>query len=147
MAPVSLYAIGLGRKDTKMQRTALLAGEALADSEILTTVLKASTKRLRPADNRTANVKPGVGEVAVHGDVLAALAVSPRATPSRRSPQPPSSPAVTAIIAGCPTRPLGQPRSSVFPRLTPSAHNLSDVFMGAALGYTVSRFPFCANSR
>src|SRR6202043_1488051 len=48
-APVSLYAIGLFRKDSKMQRTALLAGEAVADAEILTTVLKDATKRVRPA--------------------------------------------------------------------------------------------------
>jgi hypothetical protein len=31
-APVSLYAIGLIRKDSKMQRTALFAGEAVADA-------------------------------------------------------------------------------------------------------------------
>src|SRR6266481_8411026 len=44
-APASLYVIGLVRKDAKMQRTALLAGEALADAEILTTVLKDATAR------------------------------------------------------------------------------------------------------
>ena len=48
-APVSLYGIGLIRRDSKMQRTALLAGEAVADAEILTTVLKDATKRVRPA--------------------------------------------------------------------------------------------------
>jgi Mn2+/Fe2+ NRAMP family transporter len=40
VAPVSFYAAGLVRKDSKMQRTALLAGEAVADAEILTTVFK-----------------------------------------------------------------------------------------------------------
>jgi membrane-associated phospholipid phosphatase len=49
VAPISLYAFGLIRKDAKMQRTALLAGEAVADAEILTTVLKDATKRARPA--------------------------------------------------------------------------------------------------
>jgi hypothetical protein len=39
-APASLYVIGLVRKDAKMQRTALLAGEAVANAEILTTILK-----------------------------------------------------------------------------------------------------------
>ena len=38
--PASLYAIGLIRKDSKMQRTALLAGEAMADTAIVQTVLK-----------------------------------------------------------------------------------------------------------
>ena len=33
--PASLYAIGLIRKDSKMQHTALLAGEAMADAAIL----------------------------------------------------------------------------------------------------------------
>jgi hypothetical protein len=32
-----------------MQRTALLAGEAVADAGIVTTLLKATTKRVRPA--------------------------------------------------------------------------------------------------
>jgi hypothetical protein len=48
--PISLYAVGWLRKDSKMQRTALFAGEAVADAEILTTVLKAATRRLRPSD-------------------------------------------------------------------------------------------------
>ena len=42
-APASLYVIGLVRKDAKMQRTALLAGEAVANAEILTTILKDAT--------------------------------------------------------------------------------------------------------
>ena len=49
VAPASLYVIGLVRKDSKMQRTALLAGEAVVDAEIVTTVLKDATKRVRPA--------------------------------------------------------------------------------------------------
>ena len=49
VAPASLYVIGLVRKDSKMERTALLAGEAVADAEIVTTVLKDATKRVRPA--------------------------------------------------------------------------------------------------
>ena len=47
--PASLYAIGLIRRDSKMQHTALLAGEAMADAAILTTVLKDVTKRIKPA--------------------------------------------------------------------------------------------------
>jgi membrane-associated phospholipid phosphatase len=48
-APISLYVAGLIRKDSKMQRTALLAGEAVADSELVTTFLKDATRRVRPA--------------------------------------------------------------------------------------------------
>ena len=47
-APISLYAAGLIGKDSKMTGTALLAAEAVVDSEILTTVLKDSLRRLRP---------------------------------------------------------------------------------------------------
>ena len=48
-APASFYVIGLMRKDLKMRHTALLAGEAVVDAEVLTTVLKDATKRVRPA--------------------------------------------------------------------------------------------------
>ena len=47
--PASLYAVWLIRRDSKMQRTALFAGEAFADAGIMTTLLKATTKRVRPA--------------------------------------------------------------------------------------------------
>lgn len=50
VAPLSLYAAGLIRRDSKMQSTALLAGEAIANAEILTTVMKDIDRRLRPAD-------------------------------------------------------------------------------------------------
>jgi hypothetical protein len=48
-APASFYVVGLIKKDEKAQHTALLAGEAVADAEILTTVLKDATKRVRPS--------------------------------------------------------------------------------------------------
>jgi len=47
--PASPYAMGLIRRDSKMQHTALLAGEAMADAAILTTVLKDATQRFTPA--------------------------------------------------------------------------------------------------
>jgi hypothetical protein len=46
--PASLHAAGPIRRDSKMQRTALFAGEAVADAGIVTTLLKATTKRVRP---------------------------------------------------------------------------------------------------
>src|SRR5262249_38385787 len=47
--PASLYAIGLIHKDSKMQHTALLAGESLADVVIVQTVLKDAARRVKPA--------------------------------------------------------------------------------------------------
>ena len=48
--PAAFLALGLLRKDSKMQRTALLAGEAVANAEILTTVMKDTSRRLRPVE-------------------------------------------------------------------------------------------------
>jgi hypothetical protein len=47
-APVSLYVVGLAQQNSKLQRTALLSGEAVTDVEILTTVLKDINRRVRP---------------------------------------------------------------------------------------------------
>jgi hypothetical protein len=49
IVPVSLYATGLISKDGEMKGTALLQGEAVADSEFVDFVLKDAFKRLRPA--------------------------------------------------------------------------------------------------
>jgi hypothetical protein len=51
--PASLYALGLIRRDSKMQHTALLATESLIDAGILTTVLKDVTNRIAPDRIRT----------------------------------------------------------------------------------------------
>lgn len=48
LVPTSLYITGWARKDSKMEHTALLAGEAVADAEIVVTVLKDVTSRERP---------------------------------------------------------------------------------------------------
>jgi hypothetical protein len=48
IAPLSLYAVGLARRDRKLQHTALLAGEAVLDAEMVTTVLKDIDMRVRP---------------------------------------------------------------------------------------------------
>jgi len=81
---VSLYATGLISKDSKMKGTALLAGEAVADSEILTVVLKDAFKRVRPAAiSPTANFSDTWFEIA--GLCSEATGVCPLATPLRLS--------------------------------------------------------------
>src|SRR5260370_37847123 len=52
--PAAFFAIGLARKDSYAQHTVLLAGEAVLDSEILTSVIKDVDRRFRPA-----SVPPG----------------------------------------------------------------------------------------
>lgn len=137
--PVSLYAAGLIRGDSKMQRTALLAGEAVADAEIVTTVLKDATGRARPASipaggNFSDSWFEGGGSRLrgagsfPSGHTIAAFSVA----------------TVIARRYGnhrwVPYAAYGMAALVGFSRLSLSAHFLSDVFMGGALGYSISRF-------
>jgi membrane-associated phospholipid phosphatase len=139
VAPVSLYTIGLIRKDSKMQQTALLAGEAVADAEIVTTVFKDATKRVRPAgfppkgnlydswfESRGSFLRGNGSFPSGH----AIVAFSVATVIARRYPTHRWIPYVAygaAALVG-------------FSRLSLSAHFLSDVFVGGALGYSISRF-------
>jgi membrane-associated phospholipid phosphatase len=137
--PVSLYAIGLIRRDSKMQRTALLAGEAVADAEVLTTVLKDATKRVRPAGF------PAKGNLydswfESRGSLL-------RGNGSFPSGHTIAAFSVATVIARrygnhrwVPYAAYGMAALVGFSRLSLSSHFLSDVFMGGALGYSISRF-------
>jgi len=134
-APVALYLAGLATKDVKAQRTALLAGEAVANAEILSEALKTVTKRARPASfpagsklsdswfegSRTGGSFPS-------GHTIAAFSLA-------------------TIIARrygnhrwVPWVSYGAAAAVGFSRLSLSAHYASDVFAGAFLGYAVSRY-------
>jgi membrane-associated phospholipid phosphatase len=138
-APASLYVIGLVRKDAKMQRTALLAGEAVADAEIVTTVLKDATKRVRPwAFPAQGNLYDSWFESS--GSLL-------RGNGSFPSGHAIAAFSVATIIARrygnhrwVPFAAYGMAALVGFSRLSLSAHFMSDVFMGGALGYSISRF-------
>jgi len=138
VAPASLYVAGLVRKDAKMQRTALLAGEAVADSEIVATVFKDATNRLRPAsfpaqgnlyDSWFESGAPLRGNGSFpSGHTIAAFSVA------------------TVVARRCgnhrwiPYVAYGAAALVGFSRLSLSAHFLSDVFVGGAFGYSISRF-------
>jgi membrane-associated phospholipid phosphatase len=142
-APASLYAIGLIRRDSKMQHTALLAGEAMADAAILTTVLKDATKRVKPAGF------PASGNLS---DSWFEKRGSPSYSYLKGNGSFPSGHTMVAFsVATIIARRYGNHRwvpyaayglASVvgFSRLTLSVHFLSDVFMGGALGYSISRY-------
>ncbi len=140
VAPISLYAAGLIRKDSKMQHTALLAGEAVADAEVLTTFLKDATRRVRPA---AVPVKGGYSDTWFEsggsmfrgsgsfpsGHTIAAFSIA--TVISRRYGHdhrwvPYAAYGLAALVGAS--------------RLSLSAHFLSDVFMGGALGYSISRY-------
>jgi len=140
IAPVSLYAMGLIRKDSKMQHTALLAGEAVADAEILTTVLKDATKRARPAS------------FPVHGNLADSWYDSPGSVLAGHGSFPSGHTIAAFSLATVVARRYGHQHKWVpyaaygaaalvgFSRVSLSAHFVSDVFMGGALGYTIGRF-------
>jgi membrane-associated phospholipid phosphatase len=137
--PASLYAIGLIRKDSKMQRTALLAGEAVGGAEILTTVLKDTTARTRPSGVPVGGnfsdtwLDSGGSRLQSHGSfpsghTIAAFSVATVIARRYRNHRwvPYVAYGMAAVVG--------------LSRLTLSAHFTSDVFMGATLGYAISRF-------
>jgi membrane-associated phospholipid phosphatase len=136
-ASASLYAIGRIRKDSKMQHTALLAGEAMADAAIVQTVLKDTTMRVRPVRY------PASGWFATSSSPTSYI----RGNGSFPSGHSIEAFAVATVIAQryrnhrwVPYVAYGLASVVGFSRLTLNVHFLSDVFMGGALGYSISRF-------
>lgn len=137
--PVALYAVGLMRKDSKMQHTALLAGEAVGDAEILTTFLKDATFRVRPA------AIPAKGNFS--DSWFESSGSRFRGSGSFPSGHTIAAFSVATVIARrygnhrwVPYAAYGMAALVGFSRLSLSSHFVSDVFMGAALGYSISRF-------
>ncbi len=140
VAPISMYAVGLIRKDEKSKKTALLAAEAVVDAEVVTTVMKDIDRRLRPAAiapngnysdtwfESGGNFLRGQGSFpSGHTIAAAAIATVVARRYGREHRWVPYVAYGLAAVVG-------------FSRLTLSAHFLSDVFMGGALGYSISRF-------
>ena len=139
VAPASLYAVGLWRRDSKMQHTGLLAGEAIVDAELVTTVLKDATRRVRPAAislnknswdtwfESSGSVIRGNGSFPSGHTIAAFSAATVIARRYGKHRWVPYVAYGAASLVG-------------LSRLSLSAHFLSDVFMGGALGYSISRF-------
>ncbi len=139
VAPAALYVGGLASKDSKMTGTALLAGEALADSEVLAYVLKVSLKRVRPH-----TLSPGDNYWDTWFESPGSFLSSNGGMPSGHSIAAFSVATIVARRYGnhkwVPYVSYGIAALVGFSRLTLSAHFVSDVFVGGALGYSVSRF-------
>jgi membrane-associated phospholipid phosphatase len=137
--PVSLYVFGLVTHDSYAARTALLAGEAYADSAIPHVVIKIVSRRIRP------NAVPPGSDYS-HTFFRSTI------TPFGKGSSFPSGHAAGAFsIATVIARRYGDhrwvPWASYglaalfsFSRIPDRAHYPSDVFLGAALGYAITRF-------
>jgi membrane-associated phospholipid phosphatase len=139
--PAALYAIGLDRRDSYMQKTALFAGEAVADSEVLRAVLNTVTARWRPQDiykqrnyaDTFFRSASDVGSSFPSGHMIAAISVA--TVIARRYRNNHWVPWVAYGLAGT----IG------FSRISLRAHFPSDVFLGAVLGYAIARYDVLQN--
>jgi membrane-associated PAP2 superfamily phosphatase len=136
--PVSLLIAGHIRHDSYQTGTALLAGEAYADTAVVDLAIKAVTRRKRPSD-----VAPG----APFNDTFFSGGKSPFKGSSFPSGHAAGAFSVATVIATryrshrwVPWVAYGLATAISFSRVTDSAHFPSDVFLGAALGYTITRY-------
>lgn len=138
--PAAFYAIGLARRDSYAQHTVLLAGEAVLDSEILTTVMKDIDRRYRPASvppngdfsqswfkETRGSYLGGVGSFP-SGHTIAAFSIA--AVFAKRYPNPRWHVWLAYGLASL----VG------FSRVPLQSHFPSDVFAGAALGYAIAHY-------
>jgi len=137
--PTIMYGVGLARKDSYMQHTFLLAGEAVLDSEILTSVMKDIDRRLLPGEVLNGNfsdswfrktdgslVKGRGSFPSGHGIVAFSLAT----VIADRYPHPRWIPWTAYSFASLVT----------FSRLPLEAHFSSDAFAAAVLGYVIAHY-------
>jgi membrane-associated phospholipid phosphatase len=136
--PVSLLIAGYVRHDRYQVNTALLAGEAYADSAVVDLAMKAITRRKRPSD-----VAPGEP----FNDTFFAGGKSPFKGSSFPSGHAAGVFSVATVVAcryrhhrWVPWLAYSFAAAISFSRVTTSAHFPSDVFLGAALGYTITRY-------
>ncbi len=134
----AFFVTGLVSKDAYTENTGLLAAEALADSTVLSVVMKGVTRRLRPSDI------PPQGNFS---DTFFRARQSPFSTsfPSGHTIAAFSVATVVARRYGAKHRWVPWVAYGVggiigFSRVSLQAHFPSDVFLGAALGYAIARF-------
>lgn len=136
--PASLLVAGYVRHDTYQVSTALLAGEAYTDSAVVDLAMKAVTRRKRPSD-----VRPGDS----FNDTFFSGGQSPFKGSSFPSGHAAGVFSVATVVASRYHNHRWVPWASYafatvvsFSRVTTLSHFPSDVFLGAALGYTITRY-------
>jgi PAP2 superfamily len=138
--PASVYALGLARHDSYMQKTLQFSAESVLDSEILALVVRDATQRVPPKDiaqdgdfsNSFFTRHKGPSYVGnggfPSGHTIAAFSIATIFAERYRRHR--WVPWVVYGLAGL----VG------FSRITLQDHFPSDVFAGAALGFTISHF-------
>jgi len=139
IVPAAFLVVGHFRHDSYAEKTALLAGEAYADSAIVDIAMKVSTRRLRPSDiPPTGNFSDtffrshmspiGINTSFPSGHAAGAFSIA--TVFAHRYRRHRWVPWVAYGVAG----------AISFSRVTTQAHFPSDVFLGAALGFTITQF-------
>ena len=139
LVPAAFLIGGHLRKDPYAEKTALLAGEAYANAAVMEISLKIATRRARPSDiPPTGNFSDtffdshksvtGVNTSFPSGHTMSAFAVATVFANRYRHHR-----WVPWVAYGAATA-IG------FSRVTLQSHFPSDVFLGAALGYSISKF-------
>ena len=139
LVPVAFLVGGHLRKDSYAEKTALLAGEAYANGAVMEIALKMATRRLRPSD-----IPPG-------GNFSDTFFESHRSVTGISSSFPSGHTTAAFAVATVfahryrqhrwvPWVAYGAAAAVGFSRVTLQSHFPSDVFLGAALGYSISRF-------
>lgn len=137
--PATFYAVSLLRHNVYDQHTTMFTAEAVLDSILVDTVMKASFRRLRPSE-----VPRGANFWDTFTDARGGLFSS--------QPGFPSGHAITAFSIATifanrysrhrwvPWVAYGLAAAVGFSRITLQAHFTSDVFVGAVLGYSISHY-------
>lgn len=138
--PAGLMAAGYIRHDDREVSTALLAAEAYGDSVVVNLAIKAVTRRERPSDIPpngnyedtffNGNKSPFKGSSFPSGHATAVWSVATVVAERYRHRGKPWVPVLCYTMA----------TAISFSRITEAAHFPSDVWLGAALGYTIAKY-------
>ena len=136
--PASLMAAGYIRHDQREVSTALMAAEAYGDSAIVDLAIKAVTRRQRPSD-----IPPGKPFT----NTFFNGGKSPFKGSSFPSGHATAAFSVATVVANrysrkrwVPVLAYGMATAISVARVSTNAHFTSDVFLGAAIGYTTSKY-------